>query len=207
MLTVSVLTTTPPYDFWRDQIWQSWGTITAFILGIAAIIASIWIFQNQRHYKEITYDLVSEASLANVDKNVEARVQILFDGKYVKDVSVLVIKISNSGNIAVRPEDFIEPIVLKFPRRKLLDAGILALEPRDIIAPQDRKNFLTVGPESIHFPKFLLNPKEAISLQVLVTGFKDEVEKRARIADGRIKDVSVKKRKSLTYAILEWLTR
>jgi hypothetical protein len=41
-------------------------------------------------------------------------VEILFYGKLNKDMGLLVLKIWNSGNIAVKPEDYFEAIKFEF---------------------------------------------------------------------------------------------
>ncbi len=169
------------------------GVIVAIFVGIATVVATvaitIWAVRKQRSRKEISYQIISDASIASINKEVKDRVKILFDGIPIEDMNLLVLKLWNSGNAAIKPEDYVEPIKFEFDGRKVASADILNMEPSDLIDPKDIKSFFTLELDSVKLPKFLLNPNEAISLKILLTGPTDKVTGRTRIVEGRIIEI------------------
>jgi hypothetical protein len=179
--------TPPSSDLLHDTAFQF--IVLAIVTIIAGAIGGIityWIFRKQRIKKEISYQIISDAPIASINKEVADRVEVTFDGKPVKDMSLLVLKIWNSGNVAVKTEDYFEPINYEFAGRTVVGSDLLSTEPEDLIDPKVIGTFLTQGQESIELPKFPFNSMETISLKILLTGSKGEICRRGRIADGKI---------------------
>jgi hypothetical protein len=76
-------------DFLRDPIWQFIGVIVGFI----TIIVTIVLSQRQQNRKEISYQVISDAFIISIDKEVKDRVKILFDDRPVKDMSLLILRL------------------------------------------------------------------------------------------------------------------
>jgi phosphate transport system substrate-binding protein len=205
---LNLLLNAPP-DFWHDSSVQLIFSIAvALVVGIVSAIVAIWIYHLQRKQKEITYQVISDAPVASVNEEVKDRVEIRFDGSPVKDLSILVLKVWNSGNTAIRAEDYFEPIKFDFKGRTVVSSDVLETEPIALIDQDAIKTFLTQGNESIKLPKFPLNQKDAISLKILLTGTRGEISKEGRIADGSItafapaEEVSYKKQSRNTRDLL-----
>src|SRR5947208_7078313 len=144
MLLIGLLEVSLSIDIWHDTAFQF--VVIAVVTLLAAVITSFisfWIFRKQRNRKEISYEVVSNAPIASINKEVKDKVEILYEGKPVKDLSLLVLKVWNSGNVAVKPEDFIEPIKFKFEGRTIISRDLLDTEPKDLIDPMDIGKFLT----------------------------------------------------------------
>ena len=132
-MLLNILVNTPPYDPLRDTVWQFIGVVVAILIGIAAIIIAFKSYRQQRHRKEITYQVVSDAPIASVNKAVENRVEIRLDGNPVKDARLLVLKVWNSGNVAIKSEDYFEPIMFEVEGGKVVGSDVLETEPSDLI--------------------------------------------------------------------------
>jgi len=65
-----------------------------------------------------------------------------------------------------------------------VDSEIFYTELENLIEQGKVKTFLTQAHDSIEFPKFSLNPNEALSIKALLTGYKDILIKRGRITVG-----------------------
>lgn len=201
---------TQPADIWHDPLFLTILGIAATLLaGIIGAIVAYWIYRRQRSKKEITYQVISDAPIANINKEVKDRVKILFDGNPVEDINLLVLKVWNPGRVAVKRDDFDEPITFEFGERKVVASDILSMEPANLIDTKDIKTFFTLGSESVELQKFLLNPKEEISLKVLLTGPPYKVSGRARIVDGKITEfnpnnqpVIIRYRTAITFSVV-----
>src|SRR6266581_2805639 len=111
MLLNTLLDILQAYDFLHDPFWQFViSVLVAFTLGIVALVITIWIYRKQRTQKVISYAVISDAPIASINKEVADKVEIRFDGQPVQDLSLLVLKIWNSGNVAVKSGDYDMPI-------------------------------------------------------------------------------------------------
>jgi hypothetical protein len=211
---------TPPPDFFSNPVWLFFsgiGGIAAVIAIPVTILVAIYINRKQRReaeaekaVKRLVYEVISDAPIANINKAVADRVKILFDEQPVQDLYLLIFQISNGGNIAIKPDDYAEPLQLIFKGNRIYSCEILEMEPNNLIAEKDLKSFLTLNAESVTFSTILLNPNESISIKVLLAGSKRNIDIRARIADGqlvslkevRMKHIQIEELKYRRYRIL-----
>jgi hypothetical protein len=166
---------------------NSFQTILTIIL---PSIVAIWIYLKQRNKKEINYEVISDASVISIDHNIVKQVEIKLNGNIVKEVTFAVLKVKNVGNIAVKKDDYEDPLVFVFKNRKVISCEIIETEPKDLIDDAIRQTFIpipTSTQEYIEFPNFSLNPKESITFSVLLDGAKDIINKKGRILDGNIR--------------------
>jgi hypothetical protein len=105
----------PTYDTLRDPVWQFWGVIATVGFGIVATILAIVVYRLQRNRKELSYKLVSSASLVKVDRSLGGRIEVLYNGVPVPDVSVIVLQIGNTGNQEILATDFERAVSVTFP--------------------------------------------------------------------------------------------
>lgn len=195
-MLLDLLTGQPQTDFWHDPFIQFVIYVAvAIIVGIATILTTIWISRKQRNKKEISYQVISNAPIASVSKGLENRVTIHVDGKPVGSARQVVLKIRNSGNVAVSREDYDLPINFAFEGSLVIGGDILNTEPEDLTNTIDKKTFINLFvldpnkglvPNSAGIDKILLNPKESITLTFLLSGAYDKLNVRGRIVNGKI---------------------
>jgi hypothetical protein len=187
---------TPPPDFFSSPLWS----VLSGIGGIAAVIAipvtilvAIYIYRKQRQeakadkaVKRLVYEVISDAPIANINKAVADRVKILFDDQPVQDLYLLIFRIANGGNIAIKPGDYAEPLQIFFKGNQIYSCEILATKPNNLVAEKDLKSFLMLNSESVTLSTLLLNPNESMSIKVLIAGSQRNIDVRARIADGQL---------------------
>ncbi len=183
----NVLLDTQPLDIWHDTVFQLIVVViaTLFSAFIGGAIA-IWVYRRQKSRKEITYQVVSDAPIASINQTVADKVEIRFDGHPIKEAHILVLKVWNSGNVAVKRDDYEEPITFIFHGRTVISCDILETVPTNLIDQKTIKTFLTFNGESVEISKFLLNPQQSISITTLLTGAKNTISVRARIIDGKV---------------------
>jgi hypothetical protein len=185
-----LLSTTTTPDFWHDSFGQFiTNVVVALACAIIGGVIAIWIYQKQRNKKVISCEIISDAPVLSIHQTIANRVKIELDGNPVKEVTLVVFKVSNTGNTAVDDKDYKEPLTFTFSTRKVISSEVVETEPDDLIDETSRKTFIplpTPGQDFIEFPNFLLNSKQSVTFSVLLDGAKDEISKKGRIIDGNI---------------------
>ena len=163
-----------------DPSWQFWiGVISIAIplLGVPTI-GSIILNTRRKRRKRLSYQIVSDVGLVNVQKDLGDDIQLTLDGHEVNNARLLVVKLANTGTELVKTEDFQdkEPIRVELDPPSLIRCAIHSTDPINMI-PQDRlKNYIKLDnndtPTHKYFelPGILLNPKESINLKLLTLG-------------------------------------
>ena len=90
-----------------------WQPLLAF-LAILTIVTMIVIFLLSRKNKKFSFDIISNNRVLLKKGKVDSKLEILFDGKSVKDVYLSVIRLTNTGKIEIKPEDIYERITINF---------------------------------------------------------------------------------------------
>src|SRR5207248_570933 len=101
---------------------------------------------------------------------------IRFEKKAVSNLRLVILRISNSGDIPISPSDFIEPLCFEFGEKtEILETNLLETNPINITASfvQDQT--------SVTLKPLLLNSEDSIKLKVLLTGTEGEITATARI--------------------------
>ncbi len=156
----------------RDPAWQFVGALIAFV----ALAATFLVYWLQRQRKAISYEVVSRNQLLTVREELEGRLQVLYEGQPARDICLLLLKLVNTGNVAVTTADYERPVSFSTgPSSKILSAVVTEVEPEnlsvDIVIEDSR---VTVKP-------VLLNSKDSITFKLLVSDFSGSV-----VADGRV---------------------
>lgn len=189
-MSLAILLDTQPTDIWHDPLFQFGTNVAITVLAIVvSSFVSIWIYRRQRSKKEISYQIISDAPVISVDQKIAPQVEIKLDGKVVKDVTLAVIKVWNSGNMAVKRDDYDEPIKFEFKGRTVMSSEVLETEPKDLMDSTLFKTFIPSpqqAQEYVELPPYLLNPKQSVTFSVLLDGAKGITKKRGRIVDGTI---------------------
>lgn len=183
-------------DFWRDPVWQSLGVIITGVLALVGIIISL----RQLQRKALVYEIISKENIVIVaDNSVTNELRISYQGKPVKDLYLITVKFVNSGNIEIRPEDYVRQISLNFGENsEILGNKIIEQEPGNL----DLKINHDKSQEALIVDLILLNKRDFFTIQALVTGFQS-VNSNGRIAGvKRIREVTTLKLDSVTISAL-----
>jgi hypothetical protein len=138
LLDVSSLT-----NLLSESTWQFIGIVSSFIISTITILIAIW--PSQRRRKEISYRVISDVPILNTPGAFKDRINILFDGEPIRDASLLLLEVKNSGNVLVESRDFDPPIRFSFGERTLVSGDIADTQPKGLIDPQEVNVFLKQG--------------------------------------------------------------
>jgi hypothetical protein len=160
----------------RDSIWQ-------FILGASGIITAVFIYWLQRSKKSLSYQILSETPLVTNEKALKQKIQILFEGETIPDAHLIVFKVFNDGNTPILSGDFAAPPRFFFGE----GSKILSVEVTDS-NPKSLKPTVTIQPSRIEIEKTLLNNGDTLTVAVLLSKYKGDVNCEAHIV-GIVGDV------------------
>jgi hypothetical protein len=99
-------------SWWSDPGWI--GVLIGILAIIVTVITSIVISQKQRMRKEITFGIISATPVLSVNEEVKSKVLVFYDGKPIRDMLLIVLRLWNSGNVSVLPTDYVETITFDF---------------------------------------------------------------------------------------------
>jgi len=165
-------------DFLKDPLIQFY-VITA--IAIVAIVVTFVVFLLQKKYKNLSYEVLSQASVLSVAEEVSGNIKILFKGKAVKKVHLLIVRLMNTGNLPVTAQDFDEVISISFgSSSKILSAEISDSNPEKL------RGSLTWQVDKAVLTPLLLNPKDFLIMKFLVSGYSEEINVEGRIVGGKV---------------------
>ena len=168
--------------FLRDPMWQ----FIAAVAAVTAIVVMVCLHLVQRRRKAFAYSVPSVTHLTSVSREVKDKVQIQFEGQSVGNVSLVLVRVGNAGNVPICEDDFVAPVTVDLGEgARVLTAEISDSTPRDL-----RPSVTTEGGKVTLGP-LLLNQGDAMTLKVLAAGASDTV-----MVDGRIVGVSKVERRS-----------
>jgi len=161
----------------KSPIWQFVGVVIALVIGVA----TIYLILRDRHVKGLRVDVLSNSPLVSVDTGVAREMQILYRGKQVQTLSVILLKFTNSGTDPITEADFSEPIRLTVSANAAIgEAAVQETRPASI-----RLTPTTIAPNQVELAKTLLNPGDQVVLKILVLNNDTTLSISARIAGVR----------------------
>jgi hypothetical protein len=159
----------------RDPAWTFVGVVCA----ILAVVVTIFIFFAQRKIKRLSYEITSNTQLLGVEDEIQGKVQVLCDGKEVKNVHLLTIRFLNNGNQSISSSDYERPLSIEIN----LDAKVLTHEVIDE-APENLGATVALEGSKLIFSPVLMNAKDSFSIKTLISDFEGNPT-----IDGRINGV------------------
>jgi hypothetical protein len=163
-------------------MWQ----FIAVILAVIAIAIPVILYWIQRQKRALSWQLVSNTPLLSIDKEIKENLEVLYNGKQVQDVQLIIAKIINTGNVPIKSIDYERPINFNFGE----NARILTAEVTET-SPDSLKASANVEGKKVILPPTLMNNRDWITLKILVNQYDGPIS-----VDGRI--VGVKEIKDYT---------
>ena len=145
--------------FLKDPVWQFIGVIIA----ILAIITSVVLYLQDKSVKELQIDVLSNSPLISIDGDIQKGIQVFYKDKPVQTLSVILLKIENTGNEPIRRADYSEPISVSLsPEAEIGEVEIQETLPDGIpLAP------IIESSNKVELAKTLLNPGDQAILKIL----------------------------------------
>lgn len=148
------------FRFLRDPIWQF---IAAMLTLLALVVGTFvsWRLAQQDDEKDISYEVVSSASIVSVNPQVASRVRVTLDGSPVPGIRLSVFRVVNDGDLPVSTSDYEVPIRFVFGQGSVIEAG------KGDSAPPQLPFTISFDGSSVRLSPLLLNPGDSVSFSVL----------------------------------------
>lgn len=145
-------------------------------LALGSLIFAYIAFRRHKR-KRLVYEILSNAALFSVRREIREKVKIFYEDKPVEKVNLVVIRFINAGNDAILTKDFDLPISINFGD----EAAIISAEISEK-TPQDLPAEISYTGTVIKLEPLLLNEKDSITIKALVSKASDMPAISARIA-------------------------
>lgn len=156
-------------EFWKDP--RTWAPLATSV-GIFVSL-TLWLINNRR--KELSYEILSRTSLVSVAEGLAGKIQILFNDQPVRDVSLILVRIINSGHIPIRSAEFEGRFAIALePPAEILMAEVCethpeTLEHRSTAGGHEVPLISQVEKNTVMLRPILLNAKDSITVRILAS--------------------------------------
>ena len=145
-------------------------------LTILAVIGPIIVYLKQRARKSLQFRIISRTALFSVKEEAKGEIEITYRGTKVEDAYLVLIEVSNVGDVPIRTEDFVSPITFDFGESaQVLTAEVTKREPEDLSMQ------VTISGKTISLVPALMNTRDLITLKVIATKIDTDIEANCRI--------------------------
>ena len=127
-------------------------------IAVVGIAVSVFLFVKSKKVKALTATVEASASVVEIREPVP-ELTILYKSEEIKELYVLVLEIKNTGNLDIRPEDFVGPLHFKTGAR-VVDAKITETHPEDFGIALE-----AVGPDKVVLTKCLFKAGEWLTVK------------------------------------------
>lgn len=167
-------------DLLQSPLWTVIGVVATIVLGFVGIYITLWT----RNRKALAFEVVSDTPIVAVRRDKERAIaegiEIRYKGNPVNEVRVVVVRIWNAGNVPITSADYVKPLSIAFGGQ-LLGYDALESQPEEI-----RQDILTGAGSSpdhsgVELRTVLLNPKDSVTVQAVLTNFSGSVQVQARV--------------------------
>lgn len=149
-------------DILRDPIWQFVGVILSF----AALFFTFYFYKKQFSSKRLSYDIRTSTSVLSVRADMKGKLKVLFEGKEVSNVQLLIIRLLNSGDMSIVPSDFEQPVSLSFGDF----AKVLTFEVTET-SPSNLEALISLKDKLVILKPLLLNQRDWIDIKIVISGY------------------------------------
>jgi hypothetical protein len=166
-------------DILGSSLWPAIGVLVAITFGIITIILTFVQVYRVRSRKIFAYDIVSNASVVTVNKEVKSRVKILLDNNPIENARLVVIEVLNGGDVPIQTTDYENNMDIVFDfgaGAEVLNIALLEMNPKSL------KPSLSFKSEQVLLRPLLLNSQDSFKFKALVTSFKGDIKIEGRIS-------------------------
>src|SRR5947208_12069828 len=90
--------------FLRNPAWL------AVLIGVLAIAVSLALYFDARSVKKLRVEILSNSPLVSINTDLPKEIQILYKTVPVKSLSLILLRIANTGSEPIKESDYSDPI-------------------------------------------------------------------------------------------------
>lgn len=178
----------------RDPLWQ----FVAVVLTSLTILVSYFLYRKQRQRKALSYEILSLTPILSMNEEVKGKLEIRFSGEPVQQVHLILIKITNSGNVPIVATDYERQVNLSFGEKaKILTVDIVETTPESLQVAVQKT--IEGSKEKALLPPILMNQGDSFTFKLLVSSFAKPITIDGRIVG--VKEIAKASKSSRRYRI------
>lgn len=163
----------PPID---SPSWQFYGIIIGAFLAVSVPLFGAWWNHRKQSSKNLQYEVIYNGPLFLLTDRGSGRIKVSFDNKPIPNANLIIVSISNSGNIPIETGNFEHPVILGVPENvEIVHAEIAITEPENIKAQINKTK------STIELLPTLLNGKDKIVIKFIINKPTNEIVIDSRI--------------------------
>jgi hypothetical protein len=90
----------------KNPVWQFVGVMVA----VVAIAVTVVLYYNGRPVKKLQVDILSNSPLISMSTDTPKEIQILYKAKPVQTLSLILLRLANTGTEPIKESDYSEPV-------------------------------------------------------------------------------------------------
>lgn len=146
-------------------------------VGVLAIAVTLALYINGQPVKRLRIEVLSNSPLVSIDTAMAKELQIMYKGLAVQSLSLILLRIANTGTEPIKETDYSDPIRITISETASVgEATVQETQPDSIqLAP-------TVAPRNqVALAKALLNPGDQAVIRILALNNDSTLKITARI--------------------------
>ncbi len=145
-------------EWMADGAWAFYSVIITVVIGIAAIILP----RIQQGRRDLRYEVLFNSPLFLIADSISGKVKITFEDKELKNAHLILMNITNVGEVSINIEDYVQPLIIFFPNSiQVLHAELINSKPKNI------KTEVVLQEDQIVLSPTLLNKSESITIKII----------------------------------------
>jgi PASTA domain-containing protein len=179
--------------------WQIW---VGPAVGLAGLLFAVYTYNKNRKPKRLQYEIRTDQEIVSHSRYTRwADLSVRFGDRDLKRPRVVVVRVTNTGKVEARADDFDEPLGVSATGGAEIIAATIALRQQDTEESQEVEPTRLDATEVVA-PKVLLNESEWLEFRLLVDGEKQPVRLRGRAAGFSLTTSAPRRRLSLRPELL-----
>jgi hypothetical protein len=155
-------------------------------VGIAGLLFAIYAFNKNRKPKRLQYEVRIDQEIVSHSRYTRwADLSVRFGDRDLKQPRVVIVRVSNTGKVEARGEDFDEPLAVSAAKGSEIIAATIVLRKRDTEESQEVEP-AALAPTEVVAPRLLLNEGEWVEFRLLVEGDRKPVRLQGHAAGFRL---------------------
>ncbi|ABX04006.1 hypothetical protein Haur_1361 [Herpetosiphon aurantiacus DSM 785] len=176
------------------------GTIGLILAALSMVVPIVWSGID-KDVKSLSYAIISSSQIVSINEEAKEKIQITFDGTPVEDVRLILLEITNDGDIPIIKSDYEMPITIEIDNQEqILSANIVDVSPENLTIP------LSVTNKRITLDPVLLNPEDKITIKILINNQSNINISSRIIGINNIKDTTIPKKSISSVVFLIFIT-
>jgi hypothetical protein len=176
--------------------WKDW---VGPAVGLAGLMFAIYVYIQNRRPKRLQYEIPTDQAIVSHSRYTRwTDLSVRFGNRDLKRPRVVVVRVTNTGKVEVRDNDFDEPLAVSATGNAEIIAATIALRRKGAESSLEIEP-TSLGATEVVAPKVVLNEGEWLEFRLLVEGDREAINLRGHAAGFSLTPYSPRSRGFTSY--------